>query len=150
MPEDLFANFKERVIIVAEALDRRVLLALRHAKTLSEDCVVFCTYTEEAEADALHRRWERMAPGTPLKLRHSPRGGVAEPLVQYLQTETDAQPEEPSLTVLLPRLIGAHWWERLLGVDSSNYVERCLLALPDIHVEVYPIRLRADREALRP
>lgn len=150
MKEELFQNFKERVIVVAEALDRRVLLALRHAKTMSEDVLVFGTFADEEEEPTLRQRWERMAPGVPLLLRHTPEGGVAEPLVQYLHAELDAQPEGPSLTVLLPRLIGAHSWGRLLGVDNSKYVERRLLALPDVHVEVYPIRLQGDREALRP
>jgi hypothetical protein len=51
------------------------------------------------------------------------------------------------VTVVLPELVVAHWWEHLLHNQSSLYFKRLLLFEPNVVVTSVPLHLR--REAPR-
>lgn len=142
-------TYRERIIVVAEELDRRVLLALRHAREMSDEVSVFGVFFDAAQEQQLRQRWGTMAPEVPLILKPSENGGLAETLLEYLLSMNSLCADEPSVTVLLPRLIGANWWSRLLRNDNSKYLERRLME-EEFVVEVFPIHLKSDRAALAP
>ena len=137
----------ERVIVVAEELDRRVPLALRHAKSMTNDICAFAVFLDDAQKQELRQRWSTMTPEVPLILMRSPNGGIAEPLLEYLMSMESLRIDEPTVTVVLPRLIGANWWSRLFRSDNSKYLERRLLE-EGFQVEVFPIYLKSDHAVL--
>lgn len=137
----------ERMIVVVEELDRRVPLALRRARSLTSDICAFSVFLDDAQEQELRQRWSEMAPEVPLILMRSPNGGIAEPLLEYLMSMESLRIDEPVVTVLLPRLIGANWWGRLLRSDKSKYLEHRLLE-EGFQVEVFPIYLKNDHAAL--
>lgn len=147
--ENQTITYRERIIVVAEELDRRVLLALRHARKMSDDVCVFGVFVDASQEQELRRCWSTMAPEVPLVLKPSENGSVAEPLLEYLLSLNSLCDDEPIVTVVLPRLIGANWWSRLLRADNSKYLER-RLNQEDYFVEVFPVYLKSDRAMLAP
>ncbi len=147
--ENQAITYKERIIVVAEELDRRVQLALRHAKKMSNEVSVFGVFSNASQEQQLRQRWSTMAPEVPLVLKPSDSGSVAEPLLEYLLSLNSLCDDDPVVTVLLPRLIGANWWSRLLRNDNSKYLEHRLME-EEFMVEVFPIHLKSDSAALSP
>jgi hypothetical protein len=147
--ENQAITYKEQIIVVAEELDRRVLLALRHTKKLSDEVSVFGVFSDAAQEHELRQRWSTMAPEVPLILKLSDNGGIAEPLLDYLLSMEGLCIDGPGMVVLLPRLIAANWLSRLLRMDNSKYLER-RLAEEGFAVEVFPIQLKSDHASLAP
>ncbi len=137
---------QEQIIIVAEGLDRRVLSALCYAQTITDHLYVFVVSMDDEQERNLRQRWSAMEPMVPLILIRSENGSIAEPLLDYLRS-IDSLSADGRITVILPRLIGASWWSRLLRNDDSKYLERRLIEDGFI-VEVFPIHLDGDCTAL--
>jgi hypothetical protein len=139
---------KNRVIIIAEDIDLRVIQAIKYAKMVSDDITVFgCTASEEGEQN-LRARWDKINTGIPFVLCCSQDGGIADLLLEFIRsTEYGCAPVK-TVTVILPRLLATGWWGRLLDNHVSKYIERRLLEHKQIIVEVLPVRLEDDRSVL--
>jgi hypothetical protein len=134
----------QRVIIVANHIDVRVLYAIRYSRTISDNITVFGTLSDEADVLDLRLRWEKIGTGIPLVMRYMPDGGVVEPLLEFIQSdEYGCRPDEV-VTVVLPRLVVTKWWQNLLHNHASSYIERRVSEYRQIKAVILPVQLEDD------
>jgi hypothetical protein len=134
----------QRIIIVANHIDVRVLYAIRYARIISDNITVFGTLSDEEEAQNLRLHWEKIGTGIPMVIRFIPDGGVVEPLLEFIQSdEYGCQPDDV-VTVVLPRLIVTKWWQNLLHNHASRYIERRVSEYKQIKAVILPVQLDDD------
>jgi len=101
---------------------------------------------EQQEGEALRARWNQFQghfsdeEHIPLVIIESPYRSLLRPLLTSIDTIQGMHPEE-TLTVLLPELIVAHWWEQPLHNQTALRLKAALLARPGIVVTDLPQRL---------
>ena len=119
-------------------------LGIRVAAGLPEGCeegaqcgVVDAAAEEGAEVvDAWHERGLDI----PLVMIESPFRDLGIPLLDEIRKQTGRG--DTIVTVVLPELIPAHWWENALHNQTAFYIKRLLLFEPDVVVTSVPFHLR--------
>ena len=76
----------------------------------------------------------------------SPYRSLLRPLLTYIDTVQETHPEE-TLTVILPELVVAHWWEQPLHNQTALRLKAALLKRPGMVVTDIPRHLRPHRRA---
>jgi len=90
----------------------------------------------------LLERWERLECGVSLSLINSPYRALVGPLFHYLDAvEKQHKGESPMITVLLPELAPANWWENLLHTQTGLRLKRHLFSRPKTAVISVPYHL---------
>lgn len=134
-------DIKNRVIVIAEDIDLRVLYGLKYANTLSNDVIVFGTFTNDENEQNLRLHWSKIKSDVPLVLRYSPDGGIIAPLLEFIHSSEYGIGADEIVTIVLPRLMVTKWWHRLLYSQASRYIERRLSEYKQIMVEVVHVQL---------
>jgi amino acid transporter len=138
-PMDLGRHEPPVVVIPIRGWDRLAERAVRYGMRLSPDVIaVHLTRLEgpdaEGDAGALRRQWRdaveqpaRQAGLTPPKLVQlpSPYRSIIAPLLKFVVDTDQKEPQRP-IAVVIPQLVGAHWWDVLL---HSRRVQRLRDAL---------------------
>jgi hypothetical protein len=76
----------------------------------------------------------------PLVMVESPFRDLGIPLLDEVRKQTHRG--DTIVTVVLPELIPAHWWENLLHNQTAFYIKRLLLFEPAVVVTSVPFHLR--------
>ena len=101
------------------------------------------------EAEGVVEAWHERELGVPLVLLEAPFRDLAIPLLDEIRKHTGRG--DTVVTVVLPELIPAHWWENLLHNQTAFYIKRLLLFEPSVVVTSVPFHLRtASAEATVP
>jgi hypothetical protein len=119
------------------ATARAVSFALSLAA--SEREAVFFS-TEQGDHHDIAARWigERMV--IPLSIVDAPFRDLTDPILAEVRRYT--QQPGTVVTVVLPELVVAHWWEHLLHNQTSLFFKRLLLFEPDVVVSSVPTHVR--------
>lgn len=135
-----------RFIVPIADLDRAAIQSLAYARSISPHAVAVHVAIDQQDAEAICSRWhqfqehfsteERMQ----LVVIESPYRSLVRPLLTYIDTIQDMHPEE-TLTVLLPELVVAHWWEQPLHNQTALCLKAALLARPGMVVTDIPQHL---------
>lgn len=134
-------EIKSRVIVIVEDIDLRASYGLKYAKTISEDLIVFTTFTNDEDEQNMRLHWSKLKADVPLVLRYSPDGGIITPLLNFLHSSEYGIGADEFVTIIIPRLVVARPWHKLLHNQSSRYMERRLSEYKHIVVEVVPVQL---------
>ena len=152
LPEELAAA-KERaehptepersvVLIPISAVHDATVRAIVYANALHPAAVEgLFLVSEPAEAETVARGWLEREIDVPLTLVEAPFRDLGPPLLTEIRKHTDRG--DTVVTVVLPELIPAHWWENLLHNQTAFYFKRLLLFEPDVVVTSVPFHLRA-------
>jgi amino acid transporter len=96
--------------------------------------------TEPGDEREIAARWidERM--GIPLAIVDAPFRDLTDPMLAEVRRHT----EQPGtvVTVVLPELVVAHWWEHLLHNQTTLFFKRLLLFEPNVVVSSVPMHLK--------
>jgi len=84
--------------------------------------------------------WHERGLDIPLVMVESPFRDLGIPLLDEIRKQTDRG--DTIVTVVLPELIPAHWWENLLHNQTAFYIKRLLLFEPAVVVTSVPFHLR--------
>ena len=159
-------DFEDRkppiVLIPIERWDRLVDKALKFAMQLTPDVIAIHLVALEGDdaedrSAILRKRWTD-AVETPLKKLgvpvprlvqiQSPYRQLAEPLVKLVR-QTEAENPHRSIAMLLPVLVTAHWWERLLHPNRTPMLQRAVLKACDrrVGIIIVPWHLEVEPDA---
>jgi hypothetical protein len=141
-------GYRNRVIIIVEEIDLRIIYAIRYARTVSSDITVCCITQSDDDNASLRESWGELGIGFPLVILRSPDGSVAGPLLEYIQTEDFGCNPDELVTVALVRLITARQWHKVLHRRAFGAIERRLLESGRVAVMVVPYALIDDGVAL--
>jgi hypothetical protein len=98
--------------------------------------------TEHGDEQELAAEWMDWRMGVPLSIVDAPFRDFSKPMLEEVRRYTSRP--GTVVTVVLPELVVAHWWEHLLHNQSSLYFKRLLLFEPNVVVTSVPLHLRRD------
>jgi hypothetical protein len=128
-----------------------VLVPVSSVNAVSVRAVTYALSLEAAEIEAiflstdpeedrgLAAAWIDRRMAVPLSIVDAPFRDFAEPMLDEVRRHTGK--EGTVVTVVLPELVVAHWWEQLLHSQSALFFKRLLLFEPGVVVTSVPLHL---------
>jgi len=129
------------VLVPVDKVNEAVWLAVDYARRISENVTALHVSDDVSEADELRQRWEEVIPDVPLVVIESPYRSFIIPILTYIDALDHSHPGE-TITVLLPELVPARLWHRLLHNQSAAHLRKALRARPNTLVVGVPYLLR--------
>ncbi|WP_422070555.1 APC family permease [Streptomyces orinoci] len=119
------------VVVPVASLSRLTSKALTAAVSLGDEVVAVTVTPSDTEgqraAESLRRDWELWNPGVDLVELPSPTRALGRPIADYVRELADRHPDN-RVTVLIPEVEPAHFWQRLLqnqrGAVMAHAVRR--------------------------
>ena len=140
-PEEI----SHQVIVPISSLNQVALQTLAYARSIARgpnDVVGAVHITDDPdEAETLRQQWEEWQCGVQLTIIESPYRSLVGPLLAYIDA-MHAQHPGKTLTVVLPEMVPAHWWEQVLHNQTALRLKAALLFRPGIVVADVPYHLR--------
>jgi amino acid transporter len=134
-----------QVIVPIAALNQIALQTLAYARSIArgpEDVVSAVHITDDPEAaEKLQEQWEEWQCGVQLTIIESPYRSLVGPLLSYIDA-MHAQHPGKTLTVVLPEMVPAHWWEQVLHNQTALRLKAALLFRPGVVVADVPYHLK--------
>jgi amino acid transporter len=134
-----------QVIVPVSSLNQVALQTLAYARSIARgpsDVVSAVHITDDPEAaEKLREQWEEWQCGVQLTIIESPYRSLVGPLLAYIDA-MHAQHPGKTLTVVLPEMVPAHWWEQVLHNQTALRLKAALLFRPGIVVSDVPYHLR--------
>jgi amino acid transporter len=109
---------RHAAVVLVGTVDRGVGPALAYAKSISPQVEAVSVAFSDEQTALLQEEWLHLGNGVRLTVLPSPTQSVIDPVVRYLhhlRTESEAD----LVTVVMPELVLAHWWERPLHRQSA-------------------------------
>ena len=104
--------------------------------------------TDPGEERALAGAWIDRRMAIPLSIVDAPFRDFAQPMLEEVRRHTER--DGTIVTVVLPELVVAHWWEQLLHSQSALFFKRLLLFEPGVVVTSVPFHLSEAAEVRTP
>jgi hypothetical protein len=141
-------EISHQVIVPIASLNQVALQTLAYARSIARgphDVVSAVHITDDPdEAERLRLQWEEWQRGVQLTIIESPYRSLVGPLLAYIDA-MHAQFPNKTLTVILPEMVPAHWWEQVLHNQTALRLKAALLFRPGIVVANVPYHLRRRR-----
>jgi hypothetical protein len=130
------------VLVPVSGVHDATVRAVAYAKSLrpTEIRAIFFT-TDPGEAAGVVEGWHQRAIDVPLTLVEAPFRDIGPPLLD--EVDDLLAHRDTVVTVVLPELIPAHWWENALHNQTAFYIKRLLLFEPSVVVTSVPFHLGA-------
>jgi hypothetical protein len=141
-----------RIIVPIAGLDRTAVQSLAYARSISPHVTAVHVVMEEQEATNVQEAWEQWQhqlaeeEETHLLVIESPFRSLVRPLLAYIDTLRERHPDD-TLTVILPELVVAHWWQYFLHNQTAFRLKAALLFRPGIVVINIPHHLREQPDS---
>ena len=128
------------VLIPVSSVHAGTVRAVSYALSLeaAEIEAVFFS-TDPGTEQELSRAWIDWRMGVPLSIVDAPFRDLSEPMLEEVRRYTGR--EGTVVTVILPELVVAHWWEQLLHGQSALFFKRLLLFEPGVVVTSVPFHV---------
>jgi amino acid transporter len=143
-------EISHQVIVPIASLNQVALQTLAYARSIArgpDDMVSAVHVSDDPEAaQSLRMQWEEWQCGVQLTIIESPYRSLVAPLLAYIDA-MHAQFPKKTLTVVLPEMVPAHWWEQVLHNQTALRLKAALLFRPGIVVADVPYHLRRRRAA---
>ena len=129
------------ILVPVSGVHDATVRAVVYAKSLRPTSVegLFLMGDPEETAGVVEA-WHDRELDVPLVLVEAPFRDLAIPLLEEIRKHTERG--DTVVTVVLPELIPAHWWENLLHNQTAFYIKRLLLFEPSVVVTSVPFHLR--------
>ena len=135
------------VLIPVSGVHDATVRAVALAKSLNPTAVEGLFFvTEPEQVGGIVAGWHARAMDVPLVMVEAPFRDLGRPLLEEIRAETGRG--DTVVTVVLPELIPAHWWENVLHNQTAFAIKRLLLFEPDVVVTSVPFHLRAPEVAV--
>jgi amino acid transporter len=128
------------VIVPLASLDLTSMRALAYAASLRQPVLALHVSPTEEEGQRFIEYWRTWGDHLPLEVVVSPYRAIVAPMVNYIESLHRLGPDL-TLTVILPEIVVAHWWQRVLHNRIAPRLRRALRTLPKIVVTTVPFHL---------
>ncbi|MET8542926.1 APC family permease [Kitasatospora sp. NPDC004799] len=125
------------VVVPVTAITRLTRDGLSAALSLGDEVMAVTVVHEPAAAEALRRDWELWRPGVPLVELPDAHRRLGRPIADFVN-ELGAEHAYDRLTVLIPEVEPARWWQRALQNRRGAVIDRALRR----HTDAVVCRLR--------
>jgi amino acid transporter len=134
---------RHRVILPISGVHQGTLVALRYARTLSDDVTAVHVSIDATEAEKVTRKWEMWGEGVRLVILESPYRLLMEPLLGYIEKIAAQRQPNELITVVVPQFVPRRAWQNLLHTQAAMMLRLALLSRQGITVTDVPYHLRA-------
>lgn len=141
-------TYRNRVIVPLESINRSSIRAIRYARTISKNIVVFSVVLDEESGNKMKEAYAKLNCGIPLIVRYSPFRKIVEPLLEYIESEEYKYEQGDIITVLLPEFEVKKRWHHILHNQTRLFISRELLKHKHIVVATIPLQLKDDDEIM--
>jgi len=117
---------KNIVIMPISGVDRATVMALDYAREHGGDLRAVHIEVDPAETVTFKRDWDKWGNGVPLVVLPSPYRSFLAPMLDYIE---DVRRQHPTawITVVLPEVLPAIWWQNLLHNQRALLIKAALL-----------------------
>jgi hypothetical protein len=128
------------VLIPVSGVNAATVGAVSYARSLeASEVEAFFFSSEPSDERGLAEAWIDLRMDVPLSIVDAPFRDLSGPMLDEVRRHTAR--EGTIVTVVLPELVVAHWWEHLLHNQSSLFFKRLLLFEPSVVVTSVPFHL---------
>jgi amino acid transporter len=129
------------VLVPVSGVHDATVRAVVYAKSLRPTHVEGLYFMgDPEEAESVVEAWHERGMDVPLVMVEAPFRDLGIPLLDEIRKQTSRG--DTIVTVVLPELIPAHWWENILHNQTAFYIKRLLLFEPSVVVTSVPFHLR--------
>ena len=132
---------RHRVILPISGVHRGTVAALRYARTLSDDLTAVHVSLDQAEADAIRRKWGLWGGGVRLVLLDSPYRLLLEPVLEYIRKIADQRQPNEIITIVVPQFVPRKRWHNVLHAQTAMLLRLALLFRPGIVITNVPYQV---------
>jgi len=140
--QDAPTEVSHLVVVPIAALDLAALRALAYAASLSVPLLALHVSPSDEEAERFRGYWKAWGDHLPLEVVVSPYRATLAPLAHYIEALHRQRPDL-TLTVVVPELIPARRWQRLLHNRIAQRLRKMLIQYQGIIVTSVPFHLPA-------
>ncbi len=110
-------SIRHRVILPVSGVHRGTLVALRYARTLSDDVTAVHVTIEPADAEKVRQKWKKWGEGVRMVILDSPYRLFFEPLLGYIADIVRQRQAGETITIVVPEFVSKN---RLSGTLHTN------------------------------
>ncbi len=132
---------RHRVILPISGVHRGSLLALRYARTLSNDVTAVHVAIDPVETEKLEKKWEIWGEGVRLVILNSPYRLLLEPLIDYIEEVARQRQPNDTITVVVPQFVPKHWYHNILHMQTAFLLRSALIFKPGIMITDVPYQV---------
>lgn len=125
------------VIVPVSGITKATSGALVYATTISDEVLAVYVEVDKRDTARIEAEWEAWDIGVPLVVVPSPYRSILKPLVEYVENLRMVTPGE-LVTIVVPEIVPAHWWEHLLHNKTALYIRTAFLFKPNVVVTAIP------------
>ena len=137
-------RYQNRVIVPIDGVNKASVRALKYAKTISDNVVAFNVSIDTEYAEKVKRNYAQLKTDIPLHVQYSPYRRIAEPLLEFIESEKYHYKKGDIITVILPEFEVSKSWQRILHNDSGRHLSSMLMKYHHIVVARMPLHLEGD------
>jgi hypothetical protein len=141
-------EFHNRVIVLVGSIDRRILPAIRYARSISGGTfdAVFVDATGDRSTE-MRERWDELGFCVPLTVIESPFREIIEPIRRYIH-EIPRPTGDSVITVLIPQFVPTDWADYggvyVYRAGLRHFIKRALFSERNVIVADVPYYLDPD------
>jgi hypothetical protein len=140
------AAIQHLVVVPIAAVNRLAIQTLAYACSISTNVIAVHVSDVPEEMAQLHQAWRAQVTshvflaGVRMRLIRSPYRALIPALMSFIDDLDQRQPGA-TITVVLPELVPAHWWEQPLHTQTALRLKAALLFRPGTVVTSVPYHL---------
>lgn len=139
-----YNRMHNHVVVLVKAIDRRLLRALRYARSLRADTIegLFVDVSSE-EAERVKREWDAAGFGIKLTVVDSPYREIIQPIRDFVRG-IPKPTRDHVVTVILPEFVPRDYQDYILHDQTSFWIKSTLFMEPGVIVADVPYHLGWD------
>lgn len=135
-----FNPMHNHVIVLVKAIDRRLVRALRYARSLQADRVEAVYVDIDGTGDAFRKQWEKAGFGIKLTVIDSPYREILSPIIEYIRS-VPRPTVDHVVTVIIPEYAPENIGDAMLHDQTSFFLKQQLFGEPGVIVTDVPYRI---------
>ena len=117
---------RNMVMIPIGGVNKAVLRAVDYARSRGGDVRAVLVDTDQEETALVEMKWAQWGCGVPLIVIPSPYRSILRALLSYVEEQLEKDPD-CWITVVLPEILPAHWWQNILHNQRALLLKGALL-----------------------
>ena len=117
---------RNMIMIPIGGVNKAVLRAVDYARSRGGDVRAVLVDIDEEETALVEMKWAQWGCGVPLIVIPSPYRSILRALLSYVEEQLEKDPE-CWITVVLPEILPAHWWQNILHNQRALLLKGALL-----------------------
>jgi amino acid transporter len=138
-------SIRHRVILPVSGVHRGTLVALRYARTLSDDVTAVHVTIEPAEAEKVRQKWKKWGEGVRMVILDSPYRLFFEPLLGYISDIVRQRQSGETITIVVPEFVSKNRLSNALHTNTASLLRSQLRNQDGIVITSVPYHVH-DRD----